>query len=263
MAGSYHAVWNSGPLENSTYSNSWQTFLGNLFFLQKILTPIYGTNDPLWSLSNEFWYYILFPLCAYASGHCFNLRQPPPWLRIPAAFAALAIFLWLPSSIRLGYFIWLLGVIIYLIFERMHHATILLLMLGTVTFMGSLVYSESVALQGILNIHPDLVVGLGFSVLCLGLLNLPNPTTRKFGLAKLVRGLSEFSYSLYLSHFPLIILIGALFYDSNQLSPNISSFAYFILWLGLLIMVGVVFWWLFETKTKQVRRFLINHLRST
>jgi len=37
-------------------------FFGNLFFLQTILTPFLGTNGALWSLANEFWYYILFPL---------------------------------------------------------------------------------------------------------------------------------------------------------------------------------------------------------
>src|SRR5262249_14488667 len=39
-------------------------FLGNLFFLQTILVPTFGTNGPMWSLANEFWYYVLFP-CAF------------------------------------------------------------------------------------------------------------------------------------------------------------------------------------------------------
>ena len=40
------------------------TFWGNLVFLQTILVPTYGTNALLWSLANEFWYYMLFPLLA-------------------------------------------------------------------------------------------------------------------------------------------------------------------------------------------------------
>ncbi len=260
IAGAYDSIWNSGPSLEPAYSNTLLTFLGNMFFLQDILTPIYGTNDPLWSLANEFWYYILFPLCAYASGNCFNLSKPRPFLRIAAALVALTIFLWLPSKIRQGYFIWLLGVIIYLTFARLKKRTLPLLMIGTVLFIGALVYSESIVLQGILNIPKDLVVGLGFSVLCLGLLNLSNPSTSRFGLVKLIRGLSECSYSLYLSHFPLIILIGSLFYDSNQLLPNFNGFSHFVLWLGLLIVVGIMFWWLFEKRTNIVRRFVMNHL---
>lgn len=259
IAGSYYSLWNSGPTANQSYSNSWWTFLGNILFLQKILTPVYGTNDPLWSLSSEFWYYILFPLCIYASGNCYRLRKPGPLLRIAAALVALTIFLWLPPEIRLGYFIWLLGVMIYLTFERMHNRTIPLLILGTFLFIGSLIYSESFALQDILKIPKDLVVGLGFSVLCLGLLNLPNPITRGFWLAKLIRGLSEFSYSLYLSHFSLIILIGSLFYNSNQLLPNLAGYSHFILWFGLLIIVGIMFWWLFERRTNELRNFMKNY----
>ncbi len=41
-------------------------FLGNLFFLQTILVQTFGTNGALWSLANEFWYYIFFPLAAIA-----------------------------------------------------------------------------------------------------------------------------------------------------------------------------------------------------
>ena len=44
------------------------TFLGNLFFLQTILCPTFGSNGPLWSLANEFWYYILFPVALAAGG---------------------------------------------------------------------------------------------------------------------------------------------------------------------------------------------------
>jgi len=40
--------------------------LGNALFLQGILTPTFGSNGPLWSLSFEFWYYVLFPLMVLA-----------------------------------------------------------------------------------------------------------------------------------------------------------------------------------------------------
>lgn len=37
------------------------TFFGNVLFLQRIFVETLGSNGPLWSLTNEFWYYILFP----------------------------------------------------------------------------------------------------------------------------------------------------------------------------------------------------------
>lgn len=36
-------------------------FIGNILFLQGFETTVFGSNDPLWSLSYEFWYYLLFP----------------------------------------------------------------------------------------------------------------------------------------------------------------------------------------------------------
>ena len=42
------------------------TFLGNLVFLQGIVTNSYGSDGALWSLAYEFWYYILFPLGLFA-----------------------------------------------------------------------------------------------------------------------------------------------------------------------------------------------------
>ena len=37
-------------------------FFGTLFFLQTIVCSSFGSNGPLWSIANEFWYYVLFPL---------------------------------------------------------------------------------------------------------------------------------------------------------------------------------------------------------
>lgn len=31
--------------------------------------PIFGSNGPLWSLANEFWYYVLFSLAAFDIGN--------------------------------------------------------------------------------------------------------------------------------------------------------------------------------------------------
>jgi peptidoglycan/LPS O-acetylase OafA/YrhL len=36
-------------------------FVGNVAFLQGLHVPIYGTNNPLWSLAYEAWYYLMFP----------------------------------------------------------------------------------------------------------------------------------------------------------------------------------------------------------
>jgi peptidoglycan/LPS O-acetylase OafA/YrhL len=39
----------------------WTTLLSNATFLQTITAPPFGTNFALWSISNEFWYYVSLP----------------------------------------------------------------------------------------------------------------------------------------------------------------------------------------------------------
>jgi peptidoglycan/LPS O-acetylase OafA/YrhL len=43
-------------------SLSLPTILGNLLFLQTLFVSALGSNYALWSLANEFWYYVAFPL---------------------------------------------------------------------------------------------------------------------------------------------------------------------------------------------------------
>jgi peptidoglycan/LPS O-acetylase OafA/YrhL len=45
----------------SALSYSPLTVVGNLAFLQDLHVPVIGSNQPLWSLAFEFWYYLLFP----------------------------------------------------------------------------------------------------------------------------------------------------------------------------------------------------------
>ena len=65
-AGALREQFMSGPELGSGASASIGSFLGNLAFLQTIELPVFGSNGPLWSLANEFWYYVLFPLLAAA-----------------------------------------------------------------------------------------------------------------------------------------------------------------------------------------------------
>lgn len=65
----------AGQVQNHMLSNVSQAltpgiFAGNLLFVQGIFVATLGSNGALWSLANEFWYYILFPLCIAS-------RRPP------------------------------------------------------------------------------------------------------------------------------------------------------------------------------------------
>ena len=48
---------NSAPYLNNM---SLSSFISNALMLQTIVTPSFGSNDPLWTISLEFWFYAVF-----------------------------------------------------------------------------------------------------------------------------------------------------------------------------------------------------------
>lgn len=259
LAGVYNPVWNSGPTSAAEYSASWSTLLGNLLFLQTIVTPVFGTNGPLWSLANEFWYYVLFPLCSMALG--WSLRKDASTLpmRLLTGALAVAILFWLPNDIRMAYPIWLLGLVVYFSRGRLSAtARRITMVAGLVAFALALGYSKSSGLQERLMLPVDATIGLSFCLLCIALANLPAPRNAHSAFARLSHGMSAFSYSLYLAHFSLVALIGAVGYGSARLRPDAVGLLHFTGWLVVLLAVGAAFWWLFERKTDSVRHFIVG-----
>jgi peptidoglycan/LPS O-acetylase OafA/YrhL len=103
----YAGMTGTHMLGNIPASLNLKTFAGNLFFLQGILTPTLGSNTPMWSLANEFWYYLLFP-CAF-----FGLRKGSPVAsRVVCAIVFVAAFWFVGLSIRVMFPIWLLGTLL-------------------------------------------------------------------------------------------------------------------------------------------------------
>lgn len=85
-------------------------FLGNLEFLQTITVPELGTNGPLWSLANEFWYYVAFPCAMIAISGKFK-----PFHRILAASLGVAVFVLVRGPILSLFGVWLVGAAVALV----------------------------------------------------------------------------------------------------------------------------------------------------
>lgn len=81
------------------------SFIGNLFGLQDMMVPRFGGNFPLWSLANEIWYYVLFPILVapFARGSMPRLAC--------AALAGAFLAYYLSGEILLYFPVWLLGVV--------------------------------------------------------------------------------------------------------------------------------------------------------
>ncbi len=256
LAGGHRAAWNSGPSPDEPYSASLSTALLNLLFLQTIIAPVFGSNGPLWSLANEFWYYVLLPLCVLAIGGRSKGNPLSLATRVATGLLAALVFAWLPVGVREGYFIWLLGLIVYRFAGRLKPgAARAVTASGLLLFGAALMYSKAGSLQASLAVPPDFAVGSTFCLLCIGLVNLRSDTAPRW-LARCAHASSELSYSLYLLHFPLVLLIATLFYSGNKQPPDANGLLQFSAWLGVLLLLGALFWHLFERRTDTIRHWV-------
>ena len=250
--GVYRDHYCSGPATDSPADLRPMTFLGNVFFLQTIALPCLGTNGPLWSLANEFWYYLLFPCLLFA---CVAHGR---WLERMLCLAVAGVVLaWLPSFILEGGIIWLMGAAAFFVTQKplvrkWAIRSIWLAGSGALA-LGLLVLSRTrQPIPG-----EDLLLGGAFAILVIGLAVRPNPT----GIyASIAAGASEFSYTLYLVHFPLLAFFFFVVFQGRQIPPNLYSGILFLVWLLVIIIYAAVLWWVFERNTDRVRKRLEANL---
>lgn len=203
------------------------TFFGNIFNLQGVLVPVLGSNGPLWSLAYEWWYYVIF---AAILGFIFDKNI---FIKILSISVMILTSTFLPANVIIWMAIWMMGVCVYLYGESSLPKPPRLI--GIAFFLIACVLSRiSHNTENLLEPEPmlsafirDFGFGLAFSLLLLGYYNLnfniKNINTHKF--------LADFSYSIYLFHFPLFVFVIAITHDLFGMQfmrqPDFIGFAYF------------------------------------
>ena len=228
-----------------------RTFFGNLLFVQTIFCGTFGSNGPLWSLANEFWYYVLYPvLLAVRSG--FVSRA---WLRAGAmALSAVVICWFLGVEKLLGFSIWLAGSALVFAHARLRIRSKAWVIGGALLSAGVL----GVCLLGVRSsrINPrlsDPAVGFAFSLFLLWILKL-DWVGSGARYRKLSHGLAGFSYSLYVLHFPLLLCIRAWLVPGARWQPDARH-----LGIGLLLgMLTLLFAWLVSLVTESRTHIVRN-----
>jgi peptidoglycan/LPS O-acetylase OafA/YrhL len=231
--------------------------LGNLVGLQTVTLPQFGGNYALWSLANETWYYLMFPLLL--AGVRGKLAQ-----RLLSSAALLVICLSLPLAMVLYFLTWLLGAA----FSRVRIDCgaplrwAVLALLATVSvyfrFTGS---------------NDDMVVGSFAQDIACSLVFLPLLASLQFRLRpgpalarvhRAAKALADLSFTLYVLHVPLIALLRYLartLFGADRLSPDAPlHFAIYFGMLGLILGAAWLSWRAFESRTPAVRRRLKDWL---
>lgn len=238
------------------------TFFGNLLGMQTILVDQFGGNYPLWSLANETWYYIQFPLLVLIfTGHGM-LQQSACALLLALTVA------FLPLAMTMYFGIWLLGAA----FSRIRvESSVVSRMLLLVVAVGLSVYYRIYGLND--DIVPesfvqDLICTLPVVIFLAALYKPVDPQSAILPkLGAFAKWLSEFSFTLYVLHVPMIDLmqhIGLTQFGRQKLVPgNSADFAIYFGMLAILVASAYLSYLVFERNTYRVRRVVKKLLLPT
>lgn len=186
------------------------TLLCNSAFLQNGFCHTYGDDGALWSLCNEFWYYVIWPVLLL------SWCAPAKWKRV--LFAGTAIAMLVVFSVPLGgtwsmvgpyMLIWIFGAAV----AWVKRPLIKSVPAASAAFLFALIVVRLLVRRSLEVEHPgyqflvDLVVGLVFANLLIAMRF--SKSLKPFLWPKLNYGLAAFSFSLYCVHIPVLNLYGA------------------------------------------------------
>ncbi len=219
-------------------------FFLNLLMCQTILVPVFGSNGPLWSLANEFWYYLAGPLL-FLLYFARNLGA-----RSICVIALAGLYWFLPASILIYFLVWLLGALLYSINDRpLFPASISLFL-----FLGCL---SAVRLEWIKSGWVgDFLIAITFAMLINSGAGKPGHMPGHV----LSRRAADFSYSVYLCHFPFLACILSAIYQGTGFGLRTPRSG---LSVGLsLVVLGLTYLWCYlvslvtERQTPRIRKIL-------
>lgn len=179
--------------------HDWRTLGGNLVFLMGAYVPTFGTNGPLWSLKYEAWFYLTYPL-VWLIGRRSVARAT---LLLASAFVLSAlggewpgVLVWQVAS---KMFVWWLGALLAegiagRIAMRWGHLGLLGLMIPVLPFLNLSEWAK------------DLLWGLGFFG-CFATLFALQVRGWRFRALSNLRWLGGMSYTLYVVHFPILVIL--------------------------------------------------------
>jgi peptidoglycan/LPS O-acetylase OafA/YrhL len=248
----------SRPLENfaSTVVQTQMgigTFFGNVLFLQTIVCPPFGSNGPLWSLANEFWYYVLFPVLL-AAGIAWigcSVRRALPLTTLAVAVAVFAGW-----HILAAFPIWLAGTALVVAYTNRSLPSKAWLMVYVLVSALTLSFCLVAARTGRSTISgSNVAVGIAFALFLFGVLHMNIGASTAY-YPQATRALAGFSYSLYVLHFPFLRFLRAWLVQPQRWQPDavhlLDGFLVGAITLGYAWLISTFT----ESKTRVVRRWM-------
>ncbi|RKF33469.1 acyltransferase [Paraburkholderia fungorum] len=226
------------PVNHKIREIGLQAFLVNLFSLQGVAGKTYGSNGALWTLSLEVQFYAIYPLL-------FALRRRlgmTSVLGIVALINVVSAYMLERHDIQFFtsyWFSWMLGA--WIADARAHSApdvrssvwlyvlAAVFIALGCVAFR----YGQYGAFQ---------FWALGFAFYLYKALERPRAGTNNSADVRLLSRFGDFSFSLYLIHLPIFVLLSSILFRSSLQMSIWPSFGYML----VAVPVAYVFYRLVE-----------------
>jgi peptidoglycan/LPS O-acetylase OafA/YrhL len=227
--------------------------LGNLGFLQNIFVPTAGSNVALWSLANEFWYYMAFPFLLLGL-----IGNSARWKRIIFIVVFAVIMIGVGGHASRLFLVWVLGAIISALPLKVPKP---LVRRGTIFLAVVLSLSFPWVKKHVVNI-----VAAEFTIAlisaCLLYLMLHQMDKPSAGVYSSVSAFtSKISYTLYLVHVPVLIFFCACINTPWHIWPSTPANIAIVLSICVLtVALAFGIYLVFEANTDQVRNFIVRKI---
>lgn len=239
--------------------NLWH-FVGNLFFLQGIFLPWSGVNEPLWSLAYEAWFYVL----VWAVGVAVLNRQ----LHLFSSALLIVVCAVFTKLSPVFLFCWLIGVFAYIRRPKKTSLRYLIFSIIVCLFAITAVQvnhdSVSLSVERYRYLVPTfdisrILLSFGIAIFIRQVILITPTKSHAIKLDVAGTRFAPFSYTLYLTHFPILQLISYLGIDRSP-RINLLSIALYFFMVAICIGFAWVFYWLFERRTTELRRWIMDRL---
>jgi peptidoglycan/LPS O-acetylase OafA/YrhL len=226
------------PVSHKIREIGWQSFLVNLFSLQGVAGKTYGSNGALWTLSLEVQFYAIYPLL-------FALRRRigmTSVLAIVGVVNVVSAYVLERHDIQFFtsyWFSWTLGAWIADARTRrapdarspiwLYLLAAAFIVLGCVAFH----FGQYGAFQ---------LWAIGFAFYLYKALERPSGNRRETFVTRVLSRFGDFSFSLYLIHLPIFVLLSSLLFRSSLQMSIWPSFGYML----VAVPVAYVFYRLVE-----------------
>lgn len=232
----------------------WLCALGNLLNLQEsIVEPLVG---PYWSLAYEMWFYI--SVAAF-----YLILRNTRWKWVGMGLMGFIGVVFVCGLDFFYFFLWLLGAFAFLTLPKdgkkwlLFLSFIIIIIGATLTQILSESHSVTINIAGISNYKlAELILAIGICIFIQQVLHFPPKRRFWIGFERIVGSMAQFSYTLYLSHRIIFLLLFASFFTQGEGQFVKNDLLLYIVFFVATVFLCWVFYLFTERYTSQLKKYI-------